>query len=111
MSLETLNSLLVVPVLLVVDLVLLKLILLLSVNITTVPTIIEFETGWVPFHSLIFILILLRLDWISSEKLFNIKDDPGERIDLSGQYPDKVKALELAYQDWCPSNIGKYWKN
>ncbi|MBP0905401.1 sulfatase [Mariniflexile gromovii] len=41
-------------------------------------------------------------------KLFNLEEDPGERIDLSTQYPDKVKELETAYQNWCDTNIGKY---
>jgi len=43
-----------------------------------------------------------------SLKLFNLKDDPGERTDLSGQYPDKLKELEEAYNDWCTTNIGNY---
>ena len=43
-----------------------------------------------------------------SLKLFNLNDDPGERIDLSSQFPDKVKELEAAYQNWCTSNIGNY---
>ncbi|CAH8293758.1 arylsulfatase A-like enzyme [Mariniflexile fucanivorans] len=43
-----------------------------------------------------------------SLKLFNLEDDPGERIDLSTQNPEKVKELEAAYQNWCTSNIGNY---
>ncbi|MGM5469557.1 sulfatase-like hydrolase/transferase [Flavobacteriaceae bacterium LMO-SS05] len=43
-----------------------------------------------------------------SLKLFNLEEDPGERTDLSSQYPEKVKELEAAYQDWCTNNIGKY---
>ena len=41
-------------------------------------------------------------------KLFNLKNDFGERIDLSKHFPDKVKALELDYQNWCEANIGNY---
>lgn len=41
-------------------------------------------------------------------KLFNIADDPGERKDLSTEYPDKVKFLEAAFKNWCESNIGSY---
>ena len=41
-------------------------------------------------------------------KLFNVKEDPGERKDLSSQYPDKVKALEADYNNWCQTNIGNY---
>ena len=43
-----------------------------------------------------------------SLKLFNLKEDSGERINLSEQYPDKVKALEEAYLKWCKTNIGYY---
>ncbi|MCF7559197.1 sulfatase-like hydrolase/transferase [Sabulilitoribacter multivorans] len=43
-----------------------------------------------------------------SLKLFNLKEDTGERIDLSSQYPDKVKELETAYQEWCKANIGNF---
>ncbi|MGB5364561.1 MAG: sulfatase-like hydrolase/transferase [Aureibaculum sp.] len=43
-----------------------------------------------------------------SLKLFNVKNDPGERTDLSDQYPDIVKQLEAAYKDWCTTNIGNY---
>jgi arylsulfatase A-like enzyme len=43
-----------------------------------------------------------------SLKLFNLKEDPGERKDLSNTYPDKVKELEKAYQNWCSTNIGNY---
>lgn len=43
-----------------------------------------------------------------SLKLFNLENDPGERTDLSSQYPEKVKELETEYQDWCTTNIGNY---
>ena len=41
-------------------------------------------------------------------KLFNLKDDPGERKDLSAVLPEKAIELEKAYKDWCSTNIGKY---
>lgn len=41
-------------------------------------------------------------------KLFNLANDEGERIDLAERYPEKVKALELEYQEWCERNIGNY---
>lgn len=41
-------------------------------------------------------------------KLFNLETDPGERMDLSSQMPDKVKELELAYKNWCENNIGNF---
>ncbi len=38
-------------------------------------------------------------------KLFNITKDPGERIDLAAQYPEKVKELEAAYKNWIELNV------
>ena len=40
-------------------------------------------------------------------KLFNVETDPGERFDVSKQFPEKVKALETAYVGWCEANIQK----
>ncbi|WP_142784693.1 sulfatase family protein [Changchengzhania lutea] len=40
-------------------------------------------------------------------KLFNVANDPGERVDLAEQQPEKVKELELAYKTWCDTNISK----
>lgn len=41
-------------------------------------------------------------------KLFNLNDDPGERINLADKKPEKVKELETAYNNWCDNNLGKY---
>ena len=43
-----------------------------------------------------------------SLKLFNLKDDPEERFDLSKQYPDLLNELEMEYQNWCTVNMGNY---
>jgi arylsulfatase A-like enzyme len=43
-----------------------------------------------------------------SLKLFNLDTDPGERIDLASQMPEKVKELKDLYDRWCEENIGKY---
>ena len=43
-----------------------------------------------------------------SLKLFDVKNDPGERKDLSLVNTEKVKELEAAYKEWCTANIGKY---
>ncbi len=43
-----------------------------------------------------------------SPKLFNLKQDPGERNNLAAQYPKKVNELETAYQGWCDINIDNY---
>lgn len=41
----------------------------------------------------------------STLKLFNVKKDVGEREDLAKTFPEKVKELEAAYQDWCAVHI------
>lgn len=41
-------------------------------------------------------------------KLFNIANDPGERINLVEKHPDIAKRLEKEYQNWCADNIGKF---
>ncbi|MFZ1751081.1 MAG: hypothetical protein WAU01_12845, partial [Saprospiraceae bacterium] len=43
-----------------------------------------------------------------SIKLFNVSNDPGERINLAEKHPEKVKELSLAYDNWCKDNVGKY---
>jgi len=43
----------------------------------------------------------------SELKLFNVTLDPGERKDVATMYPEKVKALEMAYKNWCDANIQK----
>ncbi|MDY7395614.1 sulfatase-like hydrolase/transferase [Aureibaculum sp. 2210JD6-5] len=41
-------------------------------------------------------------------KLFDLKNDPGERVNLAEKYPEKVAALETAYKDWMEQNFGKF---
>lgn len=41
-------------------------------------------------------------------KLFNVNEDPEERIDLAAKYPEKVKPLKETYDNWCKANIGNY---
>lgn len=43
-----------------------------------------------------------------SLKLFNLENDPGERINLAEEMPEKVQELQNAYTNWCSENIGKY---
>ncbi|WP_405415203.1 sulfatase [Maribacter sp. Asnod1-A12] len=38
-------------------------------------------------------------------KLFNVETDPGERKDLSKNYPEIVAELEYAFNSWCKENI------
>jgi len=40
-------------------------------------------------------------------KLFNVSEDPGERVDLSAEHPEKVKELEAAYNAWIEANVEK----
>ena len=41
-------------------------------------------------------------------KLFNVAADPAERNDLASTMPDKVRALQFAYQEWCAANLDKF---
>ena len=43
-----------------------------------------------------------------SLKLFNIGNDPGERINLAEKMPGKVKELKTDYENWLKENSGKY---
>ncbi|MFS4467781.1 sulfatase [Maribacter sp. 2210JD10-5] len=40
-----------------------------------------------------------------SLKLFDLSKDPGERNNLANEYPEKVKALEDLYIQWCAEHI------
>jgi arylsulfatase A-like enzyme len=42
-------------------------------------------------------------------KLFNLKEDIGEKNDLAASFPDKVKDLELAYSEWNKLNVEPRW--
>ncbi len=41
-------------------------------------------------------------------KLFNVDKDPGERNNLAGEMPEKVKELKKEYDTWLKENTGKY---
>ncbi len=45
-------------------------------------------------------------DAVFTEKLFlvNLEDDPGETTNLANQFPEKVKELELQYQQWLTNS-------
>ena len=43
-----------------------------------------------------------------SLKLFDLRQDPGERIDLSATLPDTVAALQRAYEEWGATHLGRY---
>ena len=44
-------------------------------------------------------------------KLYNLAKDIGEKHDLSGQEPGKLKELDAAYQKWNAGNIPAKWKD
>jgi arylsulfatase A-like enzyme len=43
------------------------------------------------------------------KKLFNLKDDIGEKKDLSDEQPDKVKELQTAWDEWNKGNVEAAW--
>jgi arylsulfatase A-like enzyme len=45
----------------------------------------------------------------SDAKLYNLKDDIGEATDLSDKHPEKVKALQAAWDAWDKSNVPPLW--
>ncbi len=46
---------------------------------------------------------------LSPACLYNLKDDIGEATDLSAKHPDKVKALQAAWDAWDKSNVAPLW--
>jgi hypothetical protein len=49
------------------------------------------------------------LDQGNATRLFNLADDPGEKVDLSAREPEKLQELEAAYQEWNAANIEPEW--
>ncbi len=43
-----------------------------------------------------------------SLKLFNLKNDPGERNNLAEKMPEKVRELKQDFENWVEQNSGKY---
>jgi arylsulfatase A-like enzyme len=43
-----------------------------------------------------------------SLKLFNLVEDPGERVNLAGEMPEKAEELKTDYENWIAENGGKY---
>lgn len=41
-------------------------------------------------------------------ELFDLEEDPGERIDLADKYPDKIKELTEFWEQWC-LETGTIW--
>jgi arylsulfatase A-like enzyme len=45
----------------------------------------------------------------SDAKLYNLKDDIGETLNLIGAEPQKAKALQAAWDEWDEQNIAPLW--
>lgn len=60
-------------------------------------------------------LLLLLLFWRASvalkslQALFNLTNDPWERVDLSADFPDIVSSLTARLADWGKSAMTPYW--
>ena len=46
---------------------------------------------------------------VSAAKLYNLRADIGEATDLAARQPDKVAALQAAWDKWNTSNVPPLW--
>jgi len=46
---------------------------------------------------------------VTPPMLFNLAQDRGETTDLAAKYPDRVKALQSAWQSWNRELIPPAW--
>ncbi|MEW6305487.1 MAG: sulfatase [Verrucomicrobiota bacterium] len=46
---------------------------------------------------------------VSSGKLYNLRDDIGEKKDLAAAMPDKVKELQAKWDAWNKANVNPLW--
>lgn len=46
---------------------------------------------------------------LSPARLYDLKSDPGESKDLASTHPEKVKAMQSAWEAWNASNIPPLW--
>jgi arylsulfatase A-like enzyme len=52
---------------------------------------------------------LMEANGSDGKKLFNLKDDLGEKTDLSAKNPEKVKELQAAWDAWDKGNTAATW--
>ncbi|MCE9532312.1 MAG: sulfatase [Planctomycetes bacterium] len=52
---------------------------------------------------------LVEANGSDGKKLFNLKDDLGEKTDLTAKNPEKVKELQAAWDEWNKSNVAPTW--
>jgi arylsulfatase A-like enzyme len=50
-----------------------------------------------------------RNQGVTAAKLYNLRTDPGESKDLSGEWPDRVKELQAKWDTWNAGNIEPLW--
>jgi hypothetical protein len=51
----------------------------------------------------------VNADGSGGRRLFNLRDDLGQKNDLSGVRPDVVNELQLAWDEWNTGNIPATW--
>ena len=54
-------------------------------------------------------LVASNPDGVKTPKLFNLKDDVGEKTDLSEKMPDKVKELQADWDKWSAEQSKPLW--
>jgi len=56
-----------------------------------------------------FKLVASNPDGVNTPKLFNLKDDVGEKTDLSEKMPEKVKELQALWDKWSAEQMAPLW--
>lgn len=52
-----------------------------------------------------------RNQGVTDFRLYNLREDIGEKKDLAAAMPDKVKELRAAWDEWNKSNVAPLWGN
>jgi len=52
---------------------------------------------------------LMDANGSNGPKLFNLKDDIGEKTDMTAKNPEKVKELQAAWDEWNKGNVAATW--
>lgn len=48
-------------------------------------------------------------DGTTSARLYNLADDISEKTDLADKQPDKLKELQIAWDEWNRGNVAPLW--
>src|SRR5437867_7188650 len=54
-------------------------------------------------------LVASAVDGVQNVKLYNLKDDIGEKNDLSATMPEKVKELKAEWDKWSSEQMKPLW--